>query len=148
MALDAIDQYLDPLTENVGNHEYQLLRTIYVEQLEKDKNFEFKWKSVYIFKLCHEDHPTTKEDFYIGLTNNIHRMLTYHRSNSRSSLPDNEGTKLNKYIQQNGEFDCFKYTILQKKTLSFSIEDQLNLNKYWIDKLQPNLNEQQNIEQR
>ena len=126
MALDAIDQYLDPLTENFGNHAYQLLRTIYVEQLEKDKNFEFKWKSVYIFKLCHEDHPTTKEDFYIGLTNHIHKILTYRRSNSRFYLPDNEGTKLNKYIQQNGGFDYFKYTILQE-TLSFSIEDQLNL---------------------
>ena len=27
MVLDAIDEYLDPLTENFGNHEYQLLGT-------------------------------------------------------------------------------------------------------------------------
>ena len=53
-------------------------------------------------------------------------MLTYHRSKAGFYLPDNEGAKLNKYIQQNGGFDYFKYTILQD-THSFSIQDQLNL---------------------
>ena len=51
---------------------------------------------------------------------------TYNTSNERFCLPDNERTKLNKYIQQNGGIDYFKYTISQK-TLSCSIEDQLNL---------------------
>ena len=66
-------------------------------------------------------------------------MLTYHRSSARFNLPDNERTNLNKYIQQKGGFDCFKYTILQE-TLSFSIEYQIDLKKHWIDKLQPSLN--------
>ena len=38
MVVDAIDQYLDPLTEQFGNHKYQLLRKRYVIQLgHKDK---------------------------------------------------------------------------------------------------------------
>ena len=37
MVLDAIDQYLDTLTDKFGNHEYQLLRKRYVEQLENTK---------------------------------------------------------------------------------------------------------------
>ena len=41
-------------------------------------------------------------------------MLTYHRSSAIFNLADNERTHLNKYIQQNGGFDFFKYTILQK----------------------------------
>ena len=40
----------------------------YLEQLVTDNNCEFKLLPVHIEKLCHEDHPTTKEDFYIGLT--------------------------------------------------------------------------------
>ena len=37
MVVDAIDQYLDPLTEQFGNHKYQLLRKRYVIQLGKDR---------------------------------------------------------------------------------------------------------------
>ena len=66
-------------------------------------------------------------------------MLTYHRSSAIFNLADNERTNLNKYSQQNGGFDFFKYTILQE-TLSFSNEYQMNLKKHWIDKLQPSLN--------
>ena len=53
-------------------------------------------------------------------------MLLYHRSNARYCLPDNERTKLNKYIQQNEGFDSIRYTFLQE-ALSCSFEDQLNL---------------------
>ena len=35
---------------------------------KKDKSIEFTWKPVNIWKLRHEYHPTTKEDFYLGLT--------------------------------------------------------------------------------
>ena len=66
-------------------------------------------------------------------------MLTAHRSSAIFNLADNESTNLNKYSQQNGGFDFFKYTILQE-TLSFSIEYQIDLKKHWIDKLQPSLN--------
>ena len=69
MVLDAIDEYVDPLTKNFG-----IIMNIscseqrYLEQLVTEKNCEFKLLPVHIEKLCHEDHPTTKEDFYIGLT--------------------------------------------------------------------------------
>ena len=55
-------------------------------------------------------------------------MLTSHRSSAIFNLADNERTNLNKYSQQNGGFDFFKYTILQE-TLSFSNEYQMNLKK-------------------
>ena len=34
LVLDAIDQYLGPLTKNFCNHVYQLLRKRHVEQIE------------------------------------------------------------------------------------------------------------------
>ena len=68
MVLDAIDECLRPLSENLVIIKISCSEQRFVEQVEKDKIGEFKLYPVRIYKLCHEDHSTTKEDFDIGLT--------------------------------------------------------------------------------
>ena len=123
--MDAADQYLDSFTHNTSDREYRSIRCKYKAQ---DTHTEIKMKHVYIYKLGHEDNPTTKEDFFIGLTNSIHNNSQLHRFNARCYLLNNEGTNLNTYIQQQGCWYYSKYTILQE-TLVFNLDDELNLIK-------------------
>jgi len=74
------------------------------------------------------------KEFYIGSTENLAQRIRLHKSNSKRL-----NTKLYKFIRNNGGLSKWKF-IIEVDTPNYEKDERLELEQYYKDLLEPQLN--------
>lgn len=90
-----------------------------------------------IYKIVCKDENI--KDCYVGSTNNFNRRQKEHKSCYNNELSVNYNYDIYNFIRNNGNFDNFKFEIIE--TINCENKNEAFIReRYWIEKLQSSLN--------
>jgi len=98
------------------------------------------WSKTLIYKIISKD--LNCNFIYIGSTRDFSRRLREHKSSCNNEKSEKYNYVLYKFIRENGEFDNFNMVLVEKYTECKDRLEARQREQYWIDELQPQLNEQ------
>ena len=100
-------------------------------------------QNYYVYKLYNSDCS----EFYIGSTKDMKHRKRCHKS--RCNNPNSPGYNypLYRYIRSNGGYETWSYEILEHIRNSINVIELRNLERKYIEELQPGLNIEIPIEQ-
>ena len=93
-------------------------------------------QNYYVYKLYNINYP----EFYIGSTKNIKARKACHKSNCTYVNNPCYNYPLYRYIRSNGGYETWSYEILEHIRNSINVIELRNLERKYIEELQPGLN--------
>jgi len=96
------------------------------------------WSNTVLYKLC-SNNPLI-EDEYVGKSGDFHIRKIAHKSVCNNVKSEGYNYEVYKFIRENGGYDNWDFEILETANLE-NEKEASNLERYWIEKLKPSLNE-------